>query len=199
MLDNHRPATRTTRTDETKSEADTIDPCSAASDRTGMGRQHGLAEGHMLGIVRCRFEAEQRTDEAGDVRNGAGSLTPTAYRDRAEADTPHHLLRLQPHEEHSVGTATRQSPCLLSWPQYGGRHSRRVPEAESCRVALRDRRWSLWRTIASRWIDRVSCSWRGLCSERWRCLAHHGARTRPKTHCVESAQTVNMIALIRLA
>ena len=115
------------------------------------------------------------------------------------ADTPHHLLRPQSHEEDPVGTATWQSPCLPSWPQYGGRHSRRVPEAESCRVALRDCRWSLWRTIASRWIDRVSCSWRGLCSERWRCLAHHGARTRPKTHCVESAQTVNMSALIRLA
>jgi len=49
------------------------------------GRQHGLAEGHMLRIVRCRFEAEQRTDEVGDVGNGEGGLTPTTYRERAES------------------------------------------------------------------------------------------------------------------
>jgi len=118
-LDNHRPPTRTTRAGAEVGPARSIRAVRRATER-GWERQQGFAEGHMLGIVRCRFEAEQRTDEAGDVRNGAGSLTPTAYRDRAEADTPHHLLRLQSHEEDSVGTASWRSSCLPSWPRYGG-------------------------------------------------------------------------------
>jgi len=35
-------------------------------------------------MVRYRFEAEQRTDEVGDVGKGEGGLTPTKHRDRAE-------------------------------------------------------------------------------------------------------------------
>jgi len=135
--------------------ADAVDSCSAASDRTGLGAPARLAEGDMFWIVRCRLEAGQRTDDVGDIGNGEGRLTPTTYRDRAES------IRRMTCFGSSRTRKTPSGPPLGSCPACPaacsrGRHSRQVPEVEPCRAALRDCRSSLWRTIASRWIDRVS-------------------------------------------